>query len=363
MARKKSEQPAYQYHMSGQAKVRLDGKDFYLGKHGTPESYARYYSLLAEYNANGKKAPGDSKSDQPTHQADTVILVSHITADFVARVVPKYDHNDGLQKRYKSLCDLLDDLHGSEPADEFGPRKLESVRDSFVAKGNCRKYANELTRNVVRIIEHGVRRELVNAERIVALRSLPPLKRGEAKDNPGRKPASLEAIKATLPHLTITAAAMVRLQVATAMRPSEIFRMTPSMIDRSGPVWFYRPDMHKTEHHGKTKAVPILGDALEALSPYLFGDANDLCFRTKKGTPWNKDSYRIAITRAAKAAKVEHWTPYQIRRTTGQVVRDSVGPEAAQALYGHSRLATTEIYTKASEAKAIEAAKAAPRIG
>jgi integrase len=154
---------------------------------------------------------------------------------------------------------------------------------------------------------------------------------------------------------------MVKLQLATAMRPSELFRMTPSMIDRSGEVWMYRPDSHKTAHHGKQKAVPILGDALEALQPYLFGDPDELCFWTAKSTPWNKDSYRIAVTRAAKEAKVPHWTPYRLRHATAQAVRDVVGPEGVQALLGHSRLSTGEIYAKASEAKAIEAAKAVPK--
>lgn len=49
MPRSKVTQPAYHYHVSGQARVRLGYRDFYLGKHGTPESYA----LLAEYNAKG----------------------------------------------------------------------------------------------------------------------------------------------------------------------------------------------------------------------------------------------------------------------------------------------------------------------
>ena len=32
MPRPRSPQPAYQFHVSGQAKVRLGGDDFYLGK-------------------------------------------------------------------------------------------------------------------------------------------------------------------------------------------------------------------------------------------------------------------------------------------------------------------------------------------
>lgn len=362
MPRSRVNQPAYQYHVSGQARVKLGQRDFYLGKHGTPESYARYYALLAEYNANGKLAPIPQESETAVRLADDVIRIKHLTADFRARVLPDYVRNEAHYGRFAALLALLDQRHGEEPAADFGPRKLEAIRDTFVAKGNCRSYANDQARKLIKIIEHGVARELVAPDRIVALRALPPLKRGQARDNPKRTGVPLEVIRATLPHLTETAAAMVKLQLATAMRPSEIFRMRPCDIDRRGEDWIYRPASHKTEHHGKGKAVPILGEGFKALAPFMFGDENELCFLTSKGTPWNKDSYRIAVTRAAKAAKVEHWTPYQIRHTAAQAVRDAVGPEGAQALLGHSRLSTTEVYAKASEAKAIEAARVTPTL-
>jgi len=361
MPRSRSPQPAYQFHLSGQAKVRLGGDDFYLGKHGTPGSYAKYYALLAEYNANGRVSPVREKKPD-THQADSPILVKHVTADFRYRVLPKHEHSPAHHACFVWLCDLLDKKHGNEPVAEFGPRKLETLRDGFVARGNCRSYANEQTGKVVKIIEHGVARELVAPDRIVALRALQPLKRGQARDNPKRSGVSLEVIRATLPHLSETVAAMIRLQLATAMRPSELFSMRPVDIDRRGAEWFYRPEHHKTHHHGKVRAVPIIGDAFKALAPFMFGQPDELCFINAKGTPWNKDTYRRAVTRAAKLAKVEHWTPYQIRHTSAQAVRDAIGPEGTQALLGHSRLSTTEVYAKANEAKAIEAARATPKL-
>lgn len=357
MPRPRSQQPAYTFHYSGQARVNLCGQDFYVGKHGSPESYARYYALLAEYNANGRQLPA-----QPQRQAETAIRVRDVTADFRARVLPLYDHSPGHLGCFRNLCDLLDQRHGDEPVSEFGPRKLEAIRDGFVAKGNARRYISEQIGKIVKIIEHAVSRELVAPDRIVALRALPALKRGQAKDSPRRAAVTVETIRATLPYLTDTAAAMVKLQLATAMRPSEMFAMRPSDVDRSGATWIYRPTHHKTAHHGKTKSVPILGEALTALSPFMFGNPDDLCFLTSKGTPWNKDSYRIAIARAAKEAKVPHWTPYGLRHACAQAVRDAVGPEAVQALLGHSRLNMVEVYSRASEAKAIEAAKHAPRL-
>lgn len=373
MPRPKSAAPAYRFHVSGQAVVRLDSKDFYLGKHSTVESYARYYALLSEYNAKGRKAPAteDKDSQEAERLADTPILVKHVTADFRHRVLSRYEANEGQHNRYSNLLELLEQKHGEDEVGTFGPRKLEALRDGFLKRGVgkkdtgavCRRYANELTRMVIRIINHGVARELVKPERIVALEALEPLRPGQAKDRAKRRGTVPEDVKATLPFLPATVAAMVRVQLGTAMRPSELFRMTPAMIDRSGPVWFYRPEQHKTQHRGKTRAAPILGDALEALTPYLFGDANGLCFKSELGTRWKKDSYRHHIVRACERNNLTKWTPYQLRHTALQRVRDLVGPEAAQALAGHANLQTTEIYAKAGEAKAIEAARACPRLG
>jgi integrase len=51
-----------------------------------------------------------------------------------------------------------------------------------------------------------------------------------------------------------------------------------------------------------------------------------------------------------------------LRHTAGTIVREQLGPEAAQALLGHSHIQMTEHYAKVSEAKAIEAAKHAPKL-
>lgn len=47
--------PSYCHHRaSGQAVVRIDGTDHYLGKHGAPESRAEYDRLIAEWLGNGR---------------------------------------------------------------------------------------------------------------------------------------------------------------------------------------------------------------------------------------------------------------------------------------------------------------------
>ncbi len=48
--------PKYSLHKaSGQAVIRLKGHDIYLGRHGSPESKAKYRSLLAEWEQQGRQ--------------------------------------------------------------------------------------------------------------------------------------------------------------------------------------------------------------------------------------------------------------------------------------------------------------------
>lgn len=50
--------PKYRLHRpSGQAVARFNGIDYYLGKHGSPESRDEYDRLLGEWMINGRQAP------------------------------------------------------------------------------------------------------------------------------------------------------------------------------------------------------------------------------------------------------------------------------------------------------------------
>jgi hypothetical protein len=52
--------PKYRLHKaSGQAFVELKGKRIYCGKHGTPESWKKYYHLIKEWLANGRTLPAE----------------------------------------------------------------------------------------------------------------------------------------------------------------------------------------------------------------------------------------------------------------------------------------------------------------
>jgi integrase len=70
-------------------------------------------------------------------------------------------------------------------------------------------------------------------------------------------PVADEITHATLEHLPDVVADMVRLQRLTGMRPAEVCIVRPCDIDQSNDVWAYRPESHKTEHHGRERAIPV----------------------------------------------------------------------------------------------------------
>src|SRR4051794_38308512 len=64
MNKRASRTPSYCRHKaSGQAVVRIDGKDCYLGPYGTPESRAEYDRLIAEWLGNGRSLPAASPAE------------------------------------------------------------------------------------------------------------------------------------------------------------------------------------------------------------------------------------------------------------------------------------------------------------
>lgn len=412
MARPKAKAPARRYHISGQSVTTINGRDYYLGKHDSPESIARYAVLIGLYQQGGLKLPTDfdpaeldSKAAmllgcaaaQPAQQSEQPKLVKHVTALYREHIKVKYASNPAELHRLRQICDEADRHEGDKLASQYGPLALQQQRQRWIDSGNSRPYCNRLTNAVVRMFKFAVSQELVEPTVWQRLKSVEALRAGQtaAKEPEPIRPVDIEVVRQTAVELSPVLKAMLRVQVATGMRPSEVCKMRPCDIDRSGPVWMFRPPKHKTAAKGKLKAVPIVGDARDAITDYLQRDPKACCFSPAESVAWwraqqraerkskvppsqrnrakesprktpseqfDSHSYRQSVQRAAKRAGVPQWHPYQLRHLAGTVVRDALGIEAAQALLGHSQAAMTEHYAKLSEAKAIEAAAVAPKL-
>jgi integrase len=379
--------PAYRLHKpTGQAVVRLDGKDHYLGKHGTEASQEAYRRLIAEWLTSPRR-----RREIAAEAADERLTINGLILAYWDRhVVPHYV-KDGRptseRDNIRQALRFLRRLYGHTPAAAFGPVALKAVRGAMVEAGRCRTLINKDVNRVRGLFRWATEEELYPGSAYQALRAVQGLAkgRGAAKELPPVAEVAHQVVLATLPHLSPQVAAMVRLQLLSAARPGEIASLRPCDVDRSDPeAWLFRPGSHKTEHHGRERVIVLGPRAREVLRPWLDRDPEAYCFcpaevvaartagapaatsptpgrraaaRPKPGGRYTKDSYRVAIGRACRRAGVPAWTPHQLRHTRATEIRREFDLEAAQIILGHSKPDTTLVYAERdlSRARAVMA--------
>jgi integrase len=224
-----------------------------------------------------------------------------------------------------------------------------------------------------------------------------PLKAGRTKLTEAEKvkPVDLKCVEAAINVLPPVVADMVRLQLLTAARPSEICAITPAMVDRSGEIWEVNFAKHKTAWRGKLRTIYVGKSGQAILSKYLDRGPDVVCFSPRDAmeqrlakraaervTPKNQgnsrgytararkgiDAYKVAesyttatygraIKHACKKAGISHWAPNQLRHTRSTEIRKAHGLEASQVILGHSKCDVTQIYAEANRELAIEVAK------
>lgn len=385
MAAKGKRIPSYRRHVSGQARVTIWGKDYFLGDFDSEASHKEYARLIAEYLASGGK--------RTFTKCPTELCIGHVLADYLDFCKGYFEEaTEG--KNVKRAMVPLAELYADTPVDEFGPLQFKAVRTRWTSDtSRSRGYVNAQMKRVLRFLKWGVGEGKIPAQVVVECRCVPGLKRGKCglDDREPVQPVSVALVESTIPHLTPVLADMVRFQLATACRPGELVRLTPGMIDRSQDVWKIRLSEHKTASRGKQRTIYVGPNAQKILQPYLFRSPDQCCFspreserqrlgaihaarivplscgnrpgkntaRKPKCSPgefYTTGSYANAIRYTCKRAKLEHWSPNQLRHTAATIIRERFGLEAAQVILGHSELTVTQVYAEMDQKKAIEIA-------
>jgi integrase len=375
----KNKEPKYRLHKaSGQAVVVFNGKATYLGRYGSTESKAEYDRLIAEWKANGRQRPAGS---------DYTIV--ELIRDYLAYADGYYIKNGKPTSEPKNIelaTRPLRDLHGHTPARTFGPLGLQAVRDEFIKAGMCRSTVNARTQRITRMFRWAVAGERVPASVLGALQAVAGLRRGrcQAPDHEPVGPVAQADVDAVKPLLSPPVRAIVGVMELTGARCDEVCQMTMADLDRSKDVWIYTPSSHKTEHHDKTRKIPIGPKAQEVLKPWFRADPTAPLFSPRRtmegvwtgmkrpdskrkprpserrkekpkkapGGVYTTDTVRQAIRRACDAVGIEHWRPHQLRHSYATRVREQFGLEMVQTLLGHSDPKVTEIYAQRNMAAA-----------
>jgi integrase len=398
MPRQTSKPPAYQRHKaSGQARVKIAGRDYWCGVYGSEESYQEYQRLLAEWRlatAGHTDSAGAAPPSYPTAKP-TPLTVAELIARYRSEHVVSYYVKNGKptseQDNIRQALRPVRELYGHTPAASFGPLALKAVRQSLIDRDHSRRFINKQLARIRGLWRWAVSCELVPASSIEALQSVPGLREGRsgAREKPPVGPVSDDLIELTIPHLTPTVAAMVRVQRLCGCRPQEVVLMRADGIDRTDPeCWLYRPDRHKTQHHGRERIIFIGPRAQAIITPFLdeadggflfsprrSENARNEAKRGTRATPrwpshckrkpkpqpkrspgdhYAKTSYRRAINKACIKAGILPWFPHQIRHTSATEIRRNFDIESAQVILGHSHPDTTLIYAERDMGKARE---------
>lgn len=332
------------------------GKQKLFARFGTPECARAYESWVAEFLTRkpGVPAPGPP------------LTVARLARAYLAHAETYYVKHGEPTSQVRTLRAALRYLVATcpdVPADRFTVAHLKQVREAMVAAGMTRKVVNAWVGKVRGVWRWGVEEELVDASAYGALRAVRGLARGRtpAPDRPKVRPAPEADIEAVLPFLRPRVRAMVLLQRWAGMRPQDVVRMRPADVDRLGAPWVYRPEGHKTEHHGLERKVYLGPKCREVLAPLLDAAPSPAAYlfpsRRKGAGHFRVESLTLALRVACRKAGVPHFSAARLRHSAATEVRAAYGLEAAQVILGHSELRTTQVYAERDEALARKVAE------
>jgi len=389
--------PAYRKHRpTGQAVVTITGRDHYLGPHGTKTSKIEYDRLIGEWIAAGR----------PTSTATaTDITIAELLKRYKLHAEAYYAKG-GTLSNIATACHELRLRYGETLAIQFGPLALKAVRQQFIDNGLSRTFCNRLVDLIRRLFKWAASEQLIPVSTWQALTTVSGLRRGHtpAPETKPIGPVEDVVVDATVVYLSETVAAMVRLQRLTGMRPDEVCRLRPCDVNRSGDVWRFAPQEHKTAHHGRERVIHIGPKGQDILRPYLLRESTAFCFvpaeavaeirekrHAARKTPlscenrpgsnrlrrksklgangrYTANTYRRAIHRACDVANekaheenpevsaderiMPRWSPNRLRHTAATEIRKRFGLEAAQVTLGHAAADITQVYAERDLTKA-----------
>ena len=400
---------------TGSARLRIGGKEYWLGLAGTVEADDLYRRHLTAWVASGCST-ADLQPDPPAATvpepaappAPPVIAVSDpaaaaamtvggLTLRYVAAVKggKSPEQLRGCSKWWNArvVANALE-TRRAVPLDRFGPKMLKDVQAELASRPRKQKrdgepvprtryMVNRTIKEIVAMFSWAVGEELLPPDRLVALRCVKSLRAGEspARESEPVAPVTDAEIEAILPHLPSVVADLVQFARLTAVRPSEACGLRLADVeqvdDLPTPRWTLK--RHKTAHKGKTREIAIGPRAWRIVERWAAGKADaDPVFATgdlgrvrvsgtikkrkrrTKRAAFTADDIRKDIAAACRAAGIPAWTTYQLRHAGITEARRTCGLDGAQALAGHASAKMTEHYSRLTFA---DAARVALKIG
>lgn len=340
MAPRRNPTPTYRLHKrSGKGILdvyRHDGRRTSLvmpGTYGSPESLAENARILALLATNDGRLPPTARE----LKADGILIDELVLRFLNEKVAVDYVNSDGMptseQGCFKQSLLPLSRLYGSTLVSAFDSAALARVQAAMItgswrnaeereamAKrhrpiGRGRTTVNKGISRIRMMFKWGKIRKLVSAELITDLECVPFLKPGEggAREYDPVEPVAPEIVELTLPDLPPTVGDIIRVLQLTGARCGEILSMRMADLDRSGPIWFFRPRKHKTKKSGGKRVINFGPKSQLILSPYLKPKADAYIF-----SPEEQGARISAKKRSKRKTKIQ---PSQVDRSRPNATR------------------------------------------
>jgi len=384
--------------------MEVRGQRVYLGTYGSAASHEEYARRIAELSEN----------DGHLHVPQEDLTVLELTHQYWKWAKKHYRHPDGTPTSgiagVRAAISAIKTLYGKENAADFGPRWLRVVRQQWIDADLSVRTCNAYTSHIKKMFRWAVSHQLIPSSVYESLRVVEGLRkgRGEAKDTEPVEPVERSHIRLARRHMATPVRALVDLQLLTGARPGELIRLRAIDIDTSSDIWKYKPEQHKTAHHGKQRVIHFGPRAKRVLALVMTPDrplnkplfspreayaelrrrnATKGKFRTNQQRPtqrqghtkwvnqhgqgelaeprrireqYTTSGYAGVVQRACEKAGIECWSPNQLRHNHATSIRKRFGLEAAQIMLGHASADITQVYAARDEKAAM---KIASKIG
>jgi integrase len=385
----------------------FNGRQVSFGPAG-PESQRAYDDHVAQWLANSRANSDDSHCENTNDHCNWT--VADIIALYLEHAEREYDKRE-LQQFRQAFRPLLALFH-SLPVVQFTAARLTELQHYLAntefhqSRKNKPPRSYRLSRATISTRIGYIRRcwRWAEAEGLTpegrwhSLRTVAAIRPGRTQAKEPKPLGAVEwsRVEPVLAHLTPTLADVVRILWHSGARPAEILSMTGRQLDRSGELWLYRPTQHKGRWRGRERVIPLSKAAQDVLTPRLHLDPDRAVFspcdalreikdrkRAARQTPmtpsqrqrdeqnasrqspvgefYASNELSKAVRRACRAADIEPWTPYDLRRAAAVRLFEAGDAEGARALLGHTALAMSRHYAQKADQHLAE--NAARRLG
>jgi integrase len=269
-----------------------------------------------------------------------------------------------IKQAFQILLEMFPDDQPKPDTSNFKVGYLVKFQNHLTQIGYARSQVNRLFKSVKRVFSWAGQPRfdeetweklppIVSSIFVADMNTIKLVKSG--KENPPRIDVPQEDVELVFPYVPTMIADMLRIQILTGMRPSEVCKMKIGDIKRTkyefadysrlfdGENWIYILS-HKTESYIGKKAVPLGLQEQEILEKYLIGKSDSPVFRNRKGSSLSRTDYGRKIKKAIEKNNLPKFVPYQIRHTSLTKTSEEHSRDIARAVAGHTTEAMTARY-------------------